>query len=98
MTKHMDKEGCWNAFRQAISTSLSLEEDTLTQASENFWSPLEVRSIDPQSWFRSTVAKLQRNNSTTGTGAEMICSVGSSKASLEVVFENTPLHAYNEGD
>lgn len=57
--RYTGKEGYYSAFFQAIDTSLSLEEVPMTQASENFWGPLEeVHMIDLQSCFRSTVAKL----------------------------------------
>ncbi|KAL5365173.1 hypothetical protein BJX96DRAFT_168883 [Aspergillus floccosus] len=71
--RYMDKEGYYSAFCRTISTSLSLEGSTLTQA-------------NPQSWFRSTIAKIQHNNSTIGTEAEII----------SIDFEPTPLHDYNE--
>lgn len=90
--RYKGKEGYCSAFHQAISTSLNFED---VQASENIWCPLEVHTIDPQSWFRSTIAMLQQNNA-IGTEAEMICPVGSSDASIGIVFEATLLHDYNE--
>jgi hypothetical protein len=90
--RYMGKEGYCSAFHQAISTSLNFEN---VQASENIWWPLEVHTIDPQSWFRSTIAMLQQNNA-IGTEAEMICPVGSPDGSIGIVFEATLLHDYNE--
>ncbi|KAE8367186.1 hypothetical protein BDV27DRAFT_155154 [Aspergillus caelatus] len=80
----------------AISTSSSLEEAPLIQASEHIWGPLQVHIIDPQSWFRSTIAKLQQNDSTIGAGVDMISPIGSSEASIGIAFEPTPLHNYDK--
>ncbi|XHG03232.1 hypothetical protein AWENTII_006548 [Aspergillus wentii] len=96
MRSQMDKEGYESAFSQAISTSLSLEEAPLIQAGENIWGPLQVHLVDPQSWFRSTMAKLQQYDSTIETGPKMISPIGNSEASIGVVFETTPLHDYEE--
>lgn len=94
--RYMDKEGYYSAFCQAISTSSNLKEALLIQTSENIWGPLQVHIIDPQSWFQSTIAKLQQNDSTIGTEVDRLSPFESSEASIGIVFEPTPLHNYDE--
>ncbi|KAL2864802.1 uncharacterized protein BJX67DRAFT_389692 [Aspergillus lucknowensis] len=88
--RYMDKETCSDAIRQAIKTTLCMEESTSIQVNEEMWAPFEGELVDPQSWARSILGKLQWNED------ETVSPVGTSEACIGVVFETALLQDYNE--
>ncbi|KAL3472578.1 hypothetical protein BJX99DRAFT_272814 [Aspergillus californicus] len=95
--QYMDREGYYNAIREAIKTSSNVEEALSIQVDEEIWAPFEQELMDPQSWSQSTLIELQRNE-TTMVVAETVSPVGTSEASIGVVFETSPLHDYYDKD
>lgn len=96
MRRYYDKEYYHNALYQALGNSLSPEEAPSGQDNDNIWGPLKVDTIDLQSWFISTTARLQEAEVGFGTENEIIKPIGSPDASIGIVYETTPLHDYNE--
>lgn len=94
--QYMDRKGYYNAIRDAIKTSSNVEKAISIQVDEEIWAPFEGALVDPQSWSQSTLVELQRNETTMV--AETVSPVGTSEASIGVVFETTPLHDYYDKD
>lgn len=108
----LTRKDYYGIMREAIFKNLALKESFAdidqalpAHADQISWALLEENLETPESWFKAKMAKLQEQSDLLSevqenglTQDNFICPVGTSKASIGVVFGSVPSYAYNASD
>ncbi|KAJ5969946.1 hypothetical protein N7501_006194 [Penicillium viridicatum] len=89
------KKECHAALRSAIQQNSSLEQSLPLSIEVDDWAQPEEEVIDIEAWFQTICTRLQARNGATEN--HYIHPVGSCKAAIGVIIDNTPFHDYGSG-
>ncbi|KAJ6185786.1 hypothetical protein N7519_007087 [Penicillium mononematosum] len=92
---HMGKKECHEALHKAIQQNSTLEQSLPLPMEVQDWAQPEEEIVEIETWFQTITTRLQEMNG--AAEVSYIRPVGSCKAAIGVIIDNTTFHEYSSG-
>jgi hypothetical protein len=92
---HMGKKECHEALCKAIQQNSNLAQLLPLSMEVDDWAQPEEEIVEIETWFQTITTRLQEVNGAAEDS--YIRPVGSCKAAIGVIIDNTPFHEYSSG-
>jgi hypothetical protein len=91
----MGKKECHEALHKAIQQNSHLEQSLPLSMEVDDWAQPEEEIVEIETWFQTITTRLQEMDGAAEDS--YIRPVGSCKAAIGVIMDNTPFHEYSSG-